>query len=666
MKKRSLYSVLIFLIAAGAFVGLFSSYKRVVIESKNSSVELAIDYSDVQKLSLREGISSDELLAKLKGAGITSIALTEDTLDKLELDGSVAWITGYEFETLAKITKTKKKEKKSSPQVGRFINPSIKTLLRAAKGDPLSSYVIATDPASFRFVKNGLDIMIGKDRVKKVSSDMLKVSDDEEDLLSLGIGIPGRKIDMVISKGFYVIPRIKNNYRLDGEKLSAKLEELSSYGPFTKVVFDGEEVGGYRNNISSVAAALKEYDVDYGYVEMAEQKGDSLLLKNMGSGIVRVHSIPEDEMQKKMTKAEALDRFERAVSERGVRVLFIRPFYTLQGPHKDLTTTNLSYINDIKSNVLKSGHTIGAAGRPGPLRVKTGSLLLIALAVAAGFCLLLSTFWDISVKAVAAVLSTAVFATVFFRYVGQWMLFEKLCALAAAIIFPSLSISSVFDLGKRTDIIFSSISRPVAMVLASFFISMTGALIVIGALSDSLFMLGAQQFIGIKAAFILPIAFVALYCAVKGSDNMKEKLLQWLNAPITGMVVMVFGVVAVAGALYILRSGNFGIGVLDSERLARALLENLMVVRPRTKEFLIGYPALLLGAVYYLKSDRKLLWAFLLIGVIGPISTLNTFCHVHSPLLISVLRALYGVILGTAVGLIYYLVYLAYRKLSRS
>jgi len=666
VKKRALYSVLILLIAAGAFVGLISSYKRVVIESKNSSVELAIDYSDVQKLSLREGISFDELLAKLKGAGITSIALTEDTLDKLELDGSVAWVTGYEFETLAKITKTKKKEKKNAPQVGRFINPSIKTLLRAAKGDPLSSYVIATDPASFRFVKDGLDIMIGKDRVKRVSSDMLKVSDDEEDLLSMGIGIPSRKIDMVISKGFYVIPRIKNNYRLDGEKLSAKLQELSSYGPFTKVVFDGEEVGGYRNNISSVAAALKEYDVDYGYVEMAEQKGDSLLLKNMGTGIVRVHSIPEDEMQKKMTKAEALDRFERAVSERGVRVLFIRPFYSLQGPHKDLTTTNLSYISDIKSNVLKSGHTIGVAGRPGPLKVKTGALLLLALAVAAGFCLLLSVFWNMSLKAVAAVLSTAVFATVFFRYAGQLMLFEKLCALAAAIIFPSLSISSVFDLGKKTDIIFSSISRPVAMVLASFFISMAGALIVIGALSDSLFMLGAQQFIGIKAAFVLPIAFVALYCAVKGSDNMKEKLLQWLNTPITGMVVMVFGVVAAAGALYILRSGNFGIGVLDSERLARALLENLMVVRPRTKEFLIGYPVLFLGAIYYLKSDRKLLWAFLIIGVIGPISTLNTFCHVHSPLLISVLRAIYGVILGIAVGLIYYLLYLAYRKLSRS
>jgi len=666
VKKQALYSVLIFLIAAGAFVGLISSYKRVVIESKNSSVELAVDYSDVQKLSLREGVSVDELLAKLKGAGITSIALTEDTLDKLELDGSVAWITGHEFETLAKITKTKKNEKKTTPQIVRSINPSIKTLLRAIKNDPLSSYVVATDPSSFRFVKYGLDVMLGKDRVKRLSPYMLKVSDDEEDLLSLGIGIPRKKIDLAVSKGFYVIPRIKNNYRLDGEKLSAKLDELSSYGPFTKVVFDGEEVGGYKNNIRSVAAALKDYDVDYGYVEMAEQKGDSLLMKSMGTNIVRVHSIPEDEMQKKMTKAEALDRFERAVSERGVRVLFIRPFYSLQGSDKDLVSTNLSYINDIKTNVLKSGHTIGVAGRPGPLRARTVALLFLSLAVAAGFCLLLSAFWDVSVKAVVAVLSSAVLAMILFKYSGQQLLFEKLCALAAAIIFPSLSISSVFDLGKRTDVIFSSISRPVAMVLASFFVSLTGALIVIGSLSDSLFMLGAQQFIGIKAAFVLPIFFVALYCAVKGSDNMKEKLLQWLNTPITGMVIMVFGVVAAAGALYILRSGNFGIGVLDSERLARSLLENLMVVRPRTKEFLIGYPVLLLGALYYLRSDRKLMWAFLIVGVIGPISTLNTFCHVHSPLLISVLRAIYGVILGIAVGLIYYSLYLVYRKLSRS
>jgi hypothetical protein len=197
---------------------------------------------------------------------------------------------------------------------------------------------------------------------------------------------------------------------------------------------------------------------------------------------------------------------------------------------------------------------------------------------------------------------------------------------------------------------------------------MAGALLIVGFLADTLFMVGSQQFTGIKLAFILPVIIVAFYCAVLEKEqikSLKDNLSDWLNSPITVLSVLVGVVLLGSAALYILRSGNFGIGILDLEKLARAYLENIMLVRPRTKEFLIGYPMLLLGALYFSSGGRKWLWAFLIIGLVGPISTLNTFCHVHSPLLISLLRSFYGIILGIAFGLIYYGIYFGIKKLIK-
>ncbi len=57
------------------------------------------------------------------------------------------------------------------------------------------------------------------------------------------------------------------------------------------------------------------------------------------------------------------------------------------------------------------------------------------------------------------------------------------------------------------------------------------------------------------------------------------------------------GIVAlVALALFVARSGNDpGVGVSATELKVRSLLDKYLLVRPRTKEFLLGHPALLLG-----------------------------------------------------------------------
>ena len=122
------------------------------------------------------------------------------------------------------------------------------------------------------------------------------------------------------------------------------------------------------------------------------------------------------------------------------------------------------------------------------------------------------------------------------------------------------------------------------------------------------------------------------------------------------------GIVAlVALAVFVARSGNDpGVGVSAAELKTRALLDKYLFVRPRTKEFLLGHPALFfaLAAAYSGRFPRAIL-PLLVIGAIGQSSLMDTFCHLHTPLFISLLRGLIGWVLGAIIGAIVFAVAVA-------
>jgi len=76
-----------------------------------------------------------------------------------------------------------------------------------------------------------------------------------------------------------------------------------------------------------------------------------------------------------------------------------------------------------------------------------------------------------------------------------------------------------------------------------------------------------------------------------------------------------------------------------------------MFVRPRTQEFLIGYPSIFL-ALEFLEKRKELGIIFSLISLITPISIMNSFCHIHTPIILTLFRTLNGFILGSIVGYI--------------
>jgi len=117
------------------------------------------------------------------------------------------------------------------------------------------------------------------------------------------------------------------------------------------------------------------------------------------------------------------------------------------------------------------------------------------------------------------------------------------------------------------------------------------------------------------------------------------------------MLSILLGLFVLGGlGIFVARSGNFVLPVPALEKHIRNLLETFLFIRPRTKEFLVGYPFIFLAAVSFLRGKIKWLWILAGLGTIAPISIINTFSHIHTPLMISMMRTVNGLALGILLG----------------
>jgi len=246
-------------------------------------------------------------------------------------------------------------------------------------------------------------------------------------------------------------------------------------------------------------------------------------------------------------------------------------------------------------------------------------------------------------------------AGIIFIFLGgmaaYFLLMQKILALAAALIFPSLALISTFSESPAPGK--NKLYQAIYLVIKVIAITAVGILLMIGLLADYRFMNGIESFPAVKLALVLPVLIVAAYFFFQsGEGNLREKIMNALQLKISIITIFAgFLALAILGFL-IARSGNFIIPVPKFELFFRKWLEILFYVRPRSKEILVGYPFLLLAVHSYLKGEKKWLWIWAAIGVIAPVSVFNSFSHIHTPLCFSLIRTLNGLIIGTFFGII--------------
>lgn len=180
-------------------------------------------------------------------------------------------------------------------------------------------------------------------------------------------------------------------------------------------------------------------------------------------------------------------------------------------------------------------------------------------------------------------------------------------------------------------------ASPVIRFIAANTVTVLGGLTIASLLFDGVFMQRISPVPGVKAALLLPLAVAPLILFPRG------ELSRLWGKSITVRHAAIAALVAGMVLILLMRSGNMPLDWARPDMGMRHWLENLLSIRPRTKEFLFGQPLLMAG---FLSGSPWLVW----LGMVGQVSVINTFMHAHTPVAVSLIRTLYGIVIGGCIG----------------
>lgn len=639
-RRTSVY--LVFLILALVIAGMII-YQRVEREDHFKQVELVMSLNELRELAYQEGIEENELLIRIKKAGVTSIAIHEDTLESLSLSGRIIYLTEAEFNKL------------------NFFLKSLNIfdeLLPLSKGN----YIIVNNQDDYLRIKENLQRQLGEELVKEITFfpyKVLRVRGSQDKISKLGLGFSKEDIALIRNLEFQVILRPLNMLRVSKDNIDYKFKEVEKFGEISGIIFEGESVLGYPSweNLLYTSELIKKNNYSFGMIEFTEQKGIEVLAHSAPLLATRVHSITKEEMAI-IPKQKAIDRWIRAAQERNVRIFYIKPFMKVR---PDLIEENLSYLTTIKGDLEAAGFVSGKASLFSvPFTTSKVLSFLLVLGVISGGILLLEKSFPLKKNYAYILLIIGSLFSFLLLFLNRELLLIKIMALLSALIFPALAmisneeyfIENTNSKAKNDPALIFLVKEAIKGFVRIIIVTLSGAILIAALLSGNKFILGIDQFSGIKISYILPLLMVMIILWWKMNRD-KFALIRDIKKPLLIEHIVIMGFFAIFLVIYISRSGNFSfLPVLNIEEKIRIFLEKTLIARPRNKEFLIGYPALFLAmGMNFLKiKDFKI--PVIIVGTVGPVTLVNTFCHIHTPFLFSLLRTFNGIWLGLLLGII--------------
>ncbi len=651
MGKYSLYKKgtykysLVWLAAALILISLAASLwvnaQRLGAESQDQTLGLLADYDELRRISDSvPDVSFEDLLGKAQRMGITGLVVRERLLSDWEAAGQISVLQGSELQVLLDMRKDLVQTEALSQQ---RIEPQGERTYILTKAHDVFNQLFSLLEAKKRYpVAFEMGDYLG-----------IEVQLYSGERAALGLGYPMDDLRTAANLGLDVIPRVRSWAPVSSENLAEEFNWVSQIPGLAAIGFNDAGVpGGDSPHVLDVLAEVtKPIGVPLVSFEFYDQAGLPGLASRLDNRLIRAHAIAENELKKYADYDEALDRFSLAAAERNIRYIYLR-YSNMDNPAAAMEP-NMEYTKYIREGLEAQGFSFGTPGTLSMPAVSYPLKFIIGLGVIAcggwllGFAFqpLVSKKFNLPFVLVLAV-GVMIWGVLLMK---QAVLAAKLAALAAAICFPSLSVVLVLKGLDRTEAGKGSILQAIISLAIMSLGTFAGAMIMSSLLADTAFMLELNSFTGVKVAHLIPLLFVPPILWLR------EKNWQGLLRDTAGGNVKFWhlgaGLLILAAlAIYILRTGNDSVAAVSGLELKfRQLLTNIMGVRPRTKEFLIGYPMMLI-LLYFGYSFK--MYPVLLMGLIGQISLINTYAHIHTPLAVSLLRSVNGLWLGTLLGVI--------------
>lgn len=462
----------------------------------------------------------------------------------------------------------------------------------------------------------------------------LLVTLDRQILRSLTLGLDANALTLARAQGLLVIGRIANAPGAGPAYLEDRLAALNEGEVLLPV---GDQVPGFRANSKLTADLVRAGNRYYASAEFAKIAGDATLAQSLTDRLIRLHAIQAAETVR-LSPADAVARYGLAARERNIRILLVRPFS--DSVSAEVPYPAASAVSAVAKELASERLPLGRARPFADPEVPRPVFVLLGLGigvVVAGTVVGLVGSKALVLGAMAGVLVAATSLSPSTR---------NLTALAAAFTYPLFAYLAWSVLRPRSTL---------ASYLLISGLSLTGGLAVAGILTMLPYLVRVEQFTAVKLAHFGPILVLAVWLVGREVDvrAVLASPVRWGTALVSLVVLAVLG-------LMLVRTGNDAGGAVSGVELRlRGLLDALLYARPRTKEFLLGHPALWVGLAltgwmahrgHRQTPGTALAAGLIALGAIGQTSIVNTLCHLHTPLTIGLARIGLGLVIGGLVG----------------
>ncbi|TWI59932.1 DUF5693 family protein [Halalkalibacter nanhaiisediminis] len=640
MFKKGLWAVVIIALLAS----IPSLIERVQVEQENPSYEVVLPYEQfVQWPEMLNGsFTAEHALEELKEHGLTSISIVPITVSDLVTDGIFDRIKKNEIEH---------EHPEAEGELPEINGQFIKIL------EPGSEYITTVEEA----YNNHYMIMEEEEILPK----RLKVSfhaygDDtylflpyEVNLNTMPIGFDHDALQLIRDADLNVIPRLPNrfsNIQNEDHYVYDMLDVLAHDFDAHTLSFTGTDVigAGEPEQLKTFAQKINELGFSVVSIDFNDQRGMNSLLRvgDLEEDVIRLFSMTLGKGNEKEYEAE-VEKGLRGYKERNIRMMYVNPVVNHpSGPqayhHPGEALQGYQYtLNMIDSLTTKLGKEYNTQAEPFRSFSQPFIVTILVLLGATAFLSLTGLKLHRYIGVIAGLGGLGLVALALMNVSLAWSGLALLTAISGAV-YAGLSVGEI-----------KGWKQLILQYLISIAIGLIAAWLVIAIMYGPTFLVKVDQFRGVKILAALPVLIVGF---ILFASFLKKLMVEPVRYWHLAIMVLLAGVLA----FYVWRSGNAGLA-LPYELEFRAWLESILYARPRTSEFLIGFPLFMLG-LYLRMVKHKAAPIFITLGMLGFASMVGTFTHLHTALLISILRTVYAIILGFIIGL---MVIGVYRLLER-
>jgi len=697
--------VLIIVLLCGLIAAIVAVGGRMTAESANKTYDVVVDYVEIEAMAKQSGETTGWWLQQFKEMGITKVGLTEECFSSLDdasdmpVEAAVSdivmddadWRSNYpqsfvadieskgldNYDVIASVFSKEAFDFLSTGLAARFDNERFAVSPEYdAAGNLKGGYIWLDGTVADALYSDTYKEFDTLDKGFIERTDILTTK-----LMYISLGLWPEKVQTIEDLGMEVIPRTQSYTGWNDKKYAKAV--IDGYNKLAAdpeyLVVAGEAVAGYDDGIDSIVDYIDKTGASIGLIETTsqlkniEQDGAGEVVKATGYNTVRVFSVWNYiQYRYKYYGYEGGEEVEntlfRAITERNIRVIYFKPMK--ETDDEQIYITDVEEYKQLFSNLDKRlerhGISMGRASVMPPFTTPPWLKTIMGFGALAATILMLAGFLPVSRKIKNIVLIAGMLGVigVFYALPNSGKL---LLSFGAAFVFACLAIIlTVMQVKHDADTLpkdakLTKIIPQAALALtAGVAVALMGGIMTAAPISEISFMLELDVFRGVKLAQLAPLAFfVIAFLAYFGFTEQKKKsnrleandLLAIMNINLKVWMVLVGAAIAGVGAYYIIRTGHTSsITPSTAEMLLRNDLEDLLIARPRTKEFLFAFPALMLFVYTAVRKWKLLSALFGLCSVIGLTSVINTFMHIRTPLYLGFMRTAFSFVLGLMIG----------------